>query len=68
MPKQPHINLQPLALDLEQASTTLQVLHQLLEQFEIAYYQALQKHQQQSLPGIPELPRDESPMNDLLPF
>lgn len=62
MPEQPDITLQPLTLDLEQAATTLQVLHQLLEQIETAYYQALQKYQQQSLPGIPERPTVQRPV------
>lgn len=68
MPKQPNITFQPLTLDLEQAGATLQVLYQLLEQFETAYYQALQEHQQQSLPGFPEPPPNDPPLNDPLPF
>ena len=68
MPPPIHLTVDPSAFDLEQLDAILQALQPLIEQLENAYYQALQQHQQQSLPGFSEPPPNDPPFNDPLPF
>jgi len=68
MPQPIHITFDPSAGDLEQLDAIVQALQPLIEQLEKAYYQALQQHQQQSLPGLSEPLTNDPPFNNPLPF
>jgi len=68
MKTRPEVTLHPITIDFEHAKATLHFLYQLVERLETDYYLALRNHQQQSLPGVPEPPPNDTLINDPLPF